>query len=103
MKESAAPPTFLLYSLSVSLSLSLCLSVSLSLGLSVSLSLSLFLSLSKKITHCLDSQTLTEYISLIVLDYNEKLLIIEVLEVLIGVGTSTSTNSFDTQSLQFIQ
>ena len=40
---------------------------------------------------------------MIVLDYNEKLLIIEVLEVLIGVGTSTSTNSFDTQSLQFIQ
>ena len=39
--------------------------------------------------------------STIFLDYNEKLSINEVLEVLIGVGTSTSTNSFDTQSLQF--
>ena len=35
-------------------------------------------------------------------DENEKLSINEVLEVLIGVGTFTSTNSFDTQSLQFI-
>ena len=32
----------------------------------------------------------------------EKLSINEVLEVLIGAGTFTSTNSFDTQSLQFI-
>ena len=40
-----------------------------------------------KITHCLDSQTLSEYISTIVLDENEKLSIIEVLEVLIGVET----------------
>ena len=53
-----------------------------------------------KITHCLDSQTLSEYISTIVLDENEKLSIIEVLEVLIGVETFTSTSSFDTQSLQ---
>ena len=43
-----------------------------------------------------------EYISTIVLDYNEKLSINEVLEVLIGVGISNSTNSFDTQSLQFV-
>ena len=43
-----------------------------------------------------------EYISTIVLDYNEKLSINEVLVVLIGVGTSNSTNSFDTQSLQFV-
>ena len=34
-------------------------------------------------------------------DENEKLSINEVLEVLIGVGTFTSTSSFDTQSLQF--
>ena len=43
-----------------------------------------------------------EYISTIVIDYNEKLSINEVLEVLIGVGISNSTNSFDTQSLQFV-
>ena len=48
-----------------------------------------------KITHCLDSQTLSEYISTIVLDENEKLSINEVLEVLIGVETFTSTSSFD--------
>ena len=36
--------------------------------------------------HYLDSQTLSEYISTIVLDDNEKLSINEVLEVLIGVG-----------------
>ena len=39
-----------------------------------------------KIMHCLDSQTLSEYISTIALDDNEKLLVNEVLEVLIGVG-----------------
>ena len=55
-----------------------------------------------KITHCLDSQKLSEYILTIVLDDNEKLSINEVLEVLIGVGTFTSTSSFDMQSLQFI-
>ena len=52
--------------------------------------------------HCLDSQTLSEYISMIALDDNEKLLINEVLEVLIGVGTFTSIRSFNTQSLQFV-
>ena len=52
--------------------------------------------------HCLDSQTLSEYISMIVLDDNEKLLINEVLEVLIDVGTFTSTSSVNTQSLQFV-
>ena len=55
-----------------------------------------------KSTHCLDLQTLSEYISTIVLDDNEKLSIKEVLEVLIGVGTFTSTSSFDTQSFQFV-
>ena len=55
-----------------------------------------------KMTHCLDSQTLSEYISTIVLDDNEKHSINEVLEVLIGVGTFTSTSSFDTQSLKFV-
>ena len=35
-------------------------------------------------------------------DENEKLSINEVLEVLISVGTFTSTISFDTQSLQFV-
>ena len=35
-------------------------------------------------------------------DENEKNLINEVLEVLISVGTFTSTISFDTQSLQFV-
>ena len=39
-----------------------------------------------KIMHYLDSQTLSEYISTIVLDDNQKLSINEVLEVLIGVG-----------------
>ena len=38
---------------------------------------------------------------MIVLDYNEKLSINKVLELLIGVGTFTSTRSSDTQSLQF--
>ena len=55
-----------------------------------------------KIMDCLDSQTLSEYISMIVLDDNEKLSINEVLEVLIGVGTFTSIRSFNTQSLQFV-
>ena len=45
-----------------------------------------------KIMRCLDSQTSFKYISLIVLDDNEKLSINEVLEVLIGVGTFTSAN-----------
>ena len=39
---------------------------------------------------------------MIALDDNEKLLINKVLEVLIGVGTLTSTSSFDMQSLQFV-
>ena len=55
-----------------------------------------------KITHCLNSQTLSGHISTIVLDGNEKLSINEVLEVLIGVGTLTSIRSFNTQSLQFV-
>ena len=38
---------------------------------------------------------------MIVLDYNEKLSINKVLELLTGVGTFTSTRSSDTQSLQF--
>ena len=50
-------------------------------------------------THCLHSQTLFEYILTIVLDYNEKLSINEVLKVLTGIGTFTSTCSFDTQSV----
>ena len=50
-----------------------------------------------KITHCLDSQALSEYKSTIVLDDDEKLLINEVLKVPIGVGTFTSTSSSDTQ------
>ena len=45
-----------------------------------------------KITHCLDSQTSFEYISLIASDDNEKLSCNEVPEVLIGVGTFTSAN-----------
>ena len=45
-----------------------------------------------KITHCLDSQTLSNYISTVA----------EVLEVLLGVGTFTSTSSFDRKSLQFV-
>ena len=44
-----------------------------------------------KITHSLDSQTLSEYISTIVLG-NEKHSINEVLGVLTGVGTFTNTN-----------
>ena len=50
--------------------------------------------------HCLDSQT-SEYISVIPFVDNEKLLINEVLEVLIGVGTLTSIRSFSSQNLQF--
>ena len=53
--------------------------------------------------HCLDSQTLSEYISMIVLDDNEKLLINEVIEVLISVGTFNSTSSFNTLNLQFVR
>ena len=52
--------------------------------------------------HFLVTQTLSQYISTIVLDDSEKISINEVLEVLIGVGTFTSTSSFDTQSLQFL-
>ena len=44
-----------------------------------------------KITHSLDSQTLSEYISTVVLG-NEKHSIDEVAEVLTGVGTFTNTN-----------
>ena len=55
-----------------------------------------------KIMHGLDSQTLCEYTSTIVLDDNEKLPINEVLVVLTGVGIFTSTCSFDRQSLQFV-
>ena len=50
----------------------------------------------------LDSRTLSEYISTIVLNDNETISINEVLEVLICVRTVTSTSSFDTQSLQFV-
>ena len=39
---------------------------------------------------------------MIAADDNEKLLINKVLEVLIGVGTLTSTSSFNMQSLQFV-
>ena len=52
--------------------------------------------------YCLDSQTLYEYISEIVLDDNEKRSINEVLDIPIGTGTFTSTSSFRTQSLQFV-
>ena len=69
-----------------------------------------------KITHYLGSQKLSsisqvyikyiyiyiKYISTIILDDNEKLAINKELVVLIGVGTFTSTSSFDTQSLQFV-
>ena len=55
-----------------------------------------------KIMHFLVTQTLSQYISTIVLDDSEKISINEVVEVLIGVGTFTSTSSFDTQSLQFL-
>ena len=44
-----------------------------------------------EITHSLDSQTWTDYISTIALD-NEKLSINEAIEVLTGVGPFTSTN-----------
>ena len=50
----------------------------------------------------LDSRTLSEYISTIVLNDNETISINEVLEVLICVRTVTNTSSFDTQSLQFV-
>ena len=39
---------------------------------------------------------------MIVLDDNQKLSINELLEVVIGVGTLTSTSSFFTQSIQFV-
>ena len=55
-----------------------------------------------KVMHCLDSQKLSEYISMIVLGDNKKLSINEVLEVLIGVGAFTSASSFDTPGLQFV-
>ena len=58
-----------------------------------------------KITHCLDSRTLSKYISTIdneILNDNETISINEVLEVLICVRTVTNTSSFDTQSLQFV-
>ena len=45
---------------------------------------------------------ISKIISTIALDDNEKFSINKVLEVLIGVGTFTSTSSFDTQSLQFV-
>ena len=62
----------------------------------------LFIRYKCKITHCPDSQTLSEYISTIVLDDNEKLSINEVLDVLIVAGIFTSTSSFGTKSLQFV-
>ena len=46
-------------------------------------------------------QTLSGYISMIVPVNNEKRSNNEVLQVPVGVGTFTSTSSFDTQSLQF--
>ena len=58
---------------------------------------------SPPIAHYLNTQKFSEYISTIVLDDKiKKLSINEVLEVLIGVGTFTSTISFDTQDLQFV-
>ena len=45
---------------------------------------------------------LFEYISKIVLDDNEKLLINEIAAVLIGAGTFTSISSFNKQSLQLV-
>ena len=51
-----------------------------------------------KIMHCPDSQTLSEYISTIVLDDNEKLLINETLDVPIDASRS----NFGTQSLRFV-
>ena len=53
-------------------------------------------------SHSLDSRTLSEYISTIVLHDNETISINEVLEVLICVRTVTNTSSFDIQSLQFV-
>ena len=44
--------------------------------------------------HHLDSQSLSEYISTIVLDENEKFYINEVLKVVTGVGTFTSNEFF---------
>ena len=55
-----------------------------------------------KNTHFLDSQVLSEYISTIVHDDNEKLSINEVPEFLINAGTFTSASSFNTKSLQFV-
>ena len=49
-----------------------------------------------------DSQTLPESMLTFVLDDNEKISISEVLDILIGAGTFTSTSSFGTQSLQFV-
>ena len=54
-----------------------------------------FIRYKSKITHCLDFQTLSEYILATVLDDDEKLFINEVPEVLIGVETFTSTSSFN--------
>ena len=45
--------------------------------------------------HCLNPQTLSEYISIIILDDNENFSIVEVPKVLIGVVTFTSTSSYD--------
>ena len=42
------------------------------------------------------------YILTIVFDDNEKLSISEILGFVIGLGTFTSTSSFDTQSLQLV-
>ena len=50
----------------------------------------------------LDSQTLSEYISTIVLDDNKKILVNKVLELLISDGTLTSTSNFNTKSLEFV-
>ena len=61
-----------------------------------------FIRYSCTIGHFLDSQTLSEYISTIVLDVNKKLPISEVLDVLIDVGTFTSTSSFRRQILQLV-
>ena len=43
-----------------------------------------------------------QHLLLFFADEDEKILINEVLEALISVGTFTSTISFDTQSLQFV-
>ena len=43
-----------------------------------------------------------EPLLLFFVDENEKLLINELLEVVIGVGTITNTSSFDTQSFRFV-